>query len=45
MMLLQPVLAALFAWLLLGEAMAPLQAAGGALAIPGILLARRGSGG
>jgi drug/metabolite transporter (DMT)-like permease len=44
-MLMQPVLAALFAWLLLGEAMAPLQAAGGALVILGILLARRGSGG
>lgn len=43
-MLLQPVLAALFAWLLLSEAMAPLQAAGGVLVILGILLARRGSG-
>ena len=44
-MLLQPVLAALFAWLLLSEAVTPLQAAGGALVILGILLARRGSGG
>ncbi len=44
-MLLQPVLAALFAWLLLSEAVTPLQAVGGALVILGILLARRGSGG
>ncbi len=44
-MLLQPVLAALFAWLLLSEAVTPLQAAGGALVILGILLARQGSGG
>ena len=45
MMLMQPVLAALFAWLLLNEAMTPLQAAGGALVVLGILLARKGSRG
>ena len=45
MMLMQPVLAALFAWLLLSEAMTPLQAAGGALVVLGVILARRGSGG
>ena len=45
MMLMQPVLAALFAWLLLSEAMTPLQAAGGAFVVLGVLLARRGSGG
>lgn len=45
MMLMQPVLAALFAWLLLSEAMTPLQAAGGVLVVLGVYLARRGSGG
>ena len=44
MMLMQPVVAALFAWLLLSEAMTPLQAAGGAFVVLGVLLARRGSG-
>lgn len=43
MLLMQPVLAAIFAWLLLGEAMSPLQAAGGAFVLIGVLLARRGS--
>jgi len=45
MMLMQPVLAALFAWLLLSEVVVPLQAAGGALVVLGVYLARRGSGG
>lgn len=43
MLLMQPVLAAIFAWILLGEAMPPLQAAGGAFVLVGVLLARRGS--
>jgi len=42
-LLLQPVLAALFAWLLLGEALVALQLAGGAIVLAGIYLARRGS--
>jgi drug/metabolite transporter (DMT)-like permease len=40
---LQPVMAALFAWLLLAEALAPLQIAGGVVVLVGIYLARRGS--
>jgi drug/metabolite transporter (DMT)-like permease len=42
-LLLQPVMAALLAWLLLGEPLAPLQFAGGAIVLVGIYLARRGS--
>lgn len=41
-LLLQPVVAALLAWLLLGEAVGPLQALGGAIVLAGILVARRG---
>lgn len=40
-LLLQPVMAALFAWLLLGEVLGPLQFAGGLLVLSGIALARR----
>jgi drug/metabolite transporter (DMT)-like permease len=43
-LLLQPVLAAAFAWVLLHEPVAPLQIAGGAVVLAGIYLARRGSG-
>ena len=43
-LLLQPVMAALFAWALLGEALVPLQIAGGLAVLAGIYLARRGSG-
>jgi drug/metabolite transporter (DMT)-like permease len=43
-LLLQPVMAALLAWLLLGEPLAPLQVAGGVVVLAGIYLARRGSG-
>lgn len=39
----QPVMAALFAWLLLGEPLTPLQLAGGLVVLAGIALARRGS--
>ncbi|HTQ76731.1 MAG TPA: DMT family transporter [Burkholderiales bacterium] len=42
-LLLQPVMAAALAWLLLGEPLAPLQVAGGAVVLAGIYLARRGS--
>jgi drug/metabolite transporter (DMT)-like permease len=42
-LLFQPVMAALFAWLLLGEPLAPLQIVGGAVVLMGIYLARRGS--
>ena len=42
-LLLQPVMAAFFAWLVLAEALAPLQFAGAALVLAGIYLARRGS--
>ena len=42
-LLLQPVIAALFAWTLLGEALAALQIAGGAIVLAGIYLARRAS--
>ena len=42
-LLFQPVMAALFAWLLLSEALAPLQVAGGLVVLFGIYLARRGS--
>jgi drug/metabolite transporter (DMT)-like permease len=42
-LLLQPVVAALFAWLLLAEPLAALQIAGGLVVLAGIYLARRGS--
>jgi drug/metabolite transporter (DMT)-like permease len=42
-LLLQPVLAGAFAWLLLGEPLAALQVAGGAIVLAGIYVARRGS--
>jgi drug/metabolite transporter (DMT)-like permease len=44
-LLLQPVLAAAFAWLLLGEPLVALQFAGGAVVLAAIYLARRGSKG
>jgi drug/metabolite transporter (DMT)-like permease len=40
-LLLQVVVATLCAWLLLGEAMLPVQMAGGAIVLAGIYLARR----
>jgi drug/metabolite transporter (DMT)-like permease len=43
-LLFQPVMAALFAWLLLGEALSMLQIAGGLVVLAGIYLAHRGSG-
>jgi drug/metabolite transporter (DMT)-like permease len=43
-LLLQPVMAALFAWVLLAEPLVPLQMVGGAVVLLGIYLARRGSG-
>jgi drug/metabolite transporter (DMT)-like permease len=42
-LLFQPVMAALFAWLLLSEPLVPLQIAGGAIVLVGIYLARRAS--
>ena len=42
-LLLQPVMAGTFAWVLLGEPLAALQVAGGAIVLAGIYLARRGS--
>jgi drug/metabolite transporter (DMT)-like permease len=42
-LLLQPVMATLFAWILLGETVGPLQFAGGALVLLGIMLARQAS--
>jgi drug/metabolite transporter (DMT)-like permease len=42
-LLLQPALAALLAWLLLAEPIGPWQAAGAAVILAGIVLARRGS--
>jgi drug/metabolite transporter (DMT)-like permease len=42
-LLFQPVMAALFAWLLLAEALVPLQMLGGVIVLAGIYLARRGS--
>ena len=42
-LLLQPVLAALFAWALFSEAMGPAQLVGGGVVLGGIWLARRGS--
>lgn len=43
-LLVQPMMAAVFAWLLLGEALGWTQAAGGAVVLLGIWLARRASG-
>jgi drug/metabolite transporter (DMT)-like permease len=43
-LLFQPVMAAIFAWILLSEPLTPLQMAGGAVVLVGIYLARRGSG-
>jgi drug/metabolite transporter (DMT)-like permease len=42
-LLLQPVLAAFYAWVLLGEAVGPAQMLGGLVVLAGIYLARRGS--
>ena len=42
-LLFQPVMAALFAWLLLAEGLVPLQILGGVVVLFGIYLARRGS--
>lgn len=42
-LLLQPVLAAAFGWVLLAEPLGPLQLAGGAIVLAGIYLARRAS--
>ncbi|MBM3347294.1 MAG: DMT family transporter [Betaproteobacteria bacterium] len=42
-LLLQAVLAALYAWVLLGEAMQPVQMAGGLIVLAGIYIARRAS--
>ena len=43
-LLLQPVMATVFAWLILSEPVAALQVLGGAVVLLGIYLARRGSG-
>ncbi len=42
-LLFQPVMAAVFAWILLGEPLVALQVAGGIVVLTGIYLARRGS--
>lgn len=42
-LLFQPVMAALFAWVLLGESLSVLQVVGGLVVLAGIALARRGS--
>lgn len=42
-LLLQPVLAAIYAWALLGEAVGPVQMLGGLVVLAGIYLAKRGS--
>jgi len=42
-LLLQPVMAGVFAWILLGEPLVAMQVAGGAVVLAGIYLARRGS--
>ncbi len=42
-LLLQPVLAAVFAWLLFGEALGPVQSAGIAVVLGGVLIARQGA--
>lgn len=43
-LLLQPVLAGIYAWVLLGEGMGPLQMAGGLVVLAGIYMAKRASG-
>jgi drug/metabolite transporter (DMT)-like permease len=43
-LLLQPVAAAIFAWLILSEALGVVQGLGGAMVLAGIAIARRGSG-
>jgi drug/metabolite transporter (DMT)-like permease len=40
-LLLQPVMAALFAWILLGETLGPLEIAGGIVVLIGIRIAQR----
>jgi len=42
-LLVQPVFAAMYAWLILGEGMGAMQMAGGAIVLAGIYLARRWS--
>jgi drug/metabolite transporter (DMT)-like permease len=42
-LLIQPVVAAMLAWLFLGEPVTLVQAAGGSIVIAGIVLARRGA--
>jgi drug/metabolite transporter (DMT)-like permease len=42
-LLFQPVMAAIFAWILLAEPLVPLQIAGGVIVLVAIYLARRGS--
>ncbi len=42
-LLVQPVMAALWAWLLLAEPLGPVQALGAAVVLAGIWIARRGS--
>lgn len=42
-LLLQPVMAAIFAWMILSEPLVPLQIVGGLVVLAGIYLARRGS--
>ena len=42
-LLLQPVMAGVFAWVLLGEPLVPLQIAGGIVVLAGIYLSRKGS--
>ena len=42
-LLAQPAVAAILAWVLLGEALSPWQLTGGAVIVAGILLARKGS--
>jgi len=42
-LLIQPVMAAFFAWILFGEAIGPAQFAGGVIVLAGIWIARRGS--
>jgi drug/metabolite transporter (DMT)-like permease len=41
-LLLQPVVAAILAWMLLNEAIGPMQAIGGLVVLAGIMIARRG---
>jgi len=44
-LLIQPVMASIFAWIIFGEAIGPVQFVGGAVVLAGIWLARRGSPG